>query len=164
MHKKEFLFIFISLITLLLVMVFYMWLHEFPLDFRSQKEEWKFDFILKQNIAVVGFEIFIWVFTGVTCRLLSTLRKEKEWNLLAKINEWLCESVYTWGAVLCFFALFNLFSINIGSVPIDLRERNIETVIGLSFVFGFFNDQTLDLFKEVIAKIGIKKNPNVSQE
>jgi len=163
MHKKELIFIFISLSVLILVMFFYMWLHGFPFDYRSQGiTKWEFDFILEQNIAIVGVEVVVWVFTGVTCRLLSTLRVEKGWILLEKINEWLCESVYTWGAVLCIFALFNFFSINIGSIPIDLRKPNIETVIGLSFIFGFFNDQTLDLFKSLMAKIGIKKKQNVS--
>jgi hypothetical protein len=146
-------------VTAFLFLLIYMRVHGINAveAFNDPNYVWIFDFVGgSRNPASIGFEIGIWTFLGVTCKVAYTstktiLRRQFDW--LKYLIGWIGAGLYAWGIAVAVIFSLQVITLNIGGVEITLANISIEGIIAISFVLGFYNDEARRLLDNIRGQI-----------
>lgn len=95
------------------------------------------------NGYTVTLEIAIWSLMGLQCRMAYIIGRAAlngEINFIRMLTMWLSSTVFGWGTTTVLVWLLYLIKLDIGAVAMGLSR--IEAIVSLSFVLGFYNDET----------------------
>jgi hypothetical protein len=125
--------------------------------FNNPNYVWVFDFVGgSRNPASIGFEIGIWTFLGVTCRMAYTstqsiLRGQFDW--LKSAIGWIGAGIFAWGIAVAVIFSLQVIVLNVGGIEITLANISLEAIIAISFIMGFYNQESRELLDKVRGQI-----------
>ena len=147
-----------------IVTLVYMMLHGLNIFEMLQQptKTWAFGYIGgSANPASIGAEIMAWSLIGVSCQIAYLSGKAiigRQFQFWDYSVRWISASFLSWGIAVAVIFTLIVVTLDIGGIEITLANASIETIIAISFILGFYNDESralLDRLRERMA-IGLK--------
>jgi len=74
---------------------------------------------------------------------------KKEFEFLKFLVKWMSSSLYAWGVAVAVILSLNIISLSIAGIDITLKNASLETIIALSFILGFYNEEARALLSSL---------------
>lgn len=142
----------IVLAMMAIVSLLYYRIHSLNWPFPSAEEIAAFNFIgvsstnPNPTFLAVIIEIFLWSATGVLAHneysLTQLIITHKEFNSLEQMSKIVGELIMGVSITVAVIAFFRSVELSVAQINLSLKAANIETVIAISFILGFYHDQT----------------------
>ena len=105
-----------------------------------------------RNAYSIGFEAALWAFLGVSCRIAYIALKamqDGKFRFLRFVAIWFGTIGFAWGVSVALILSLSVVTVSIGTTEITLANASIETLIAISFIIGFYNEQALVMLERV---------------
>ena len=141
------------------VITIYMLLHGLNIYELLQQptKTWTFDFLGgNANPASIGAEIMAWSFIGVSCQMAYLSGKailQNQFQFWQYFIRWVSASLLSWGVAVAVIFALTVITVDIGGIEITLAKASIETIIAISFILGFYNDESRGILEKLRERI-----------
>ena len=142
----------IVLAMMAIVSLLYYRTHSLSWPFPSTEEVTNFNFIgvapgkPEPSFLAVIIEIFLWSATGVLAKseysLTQLIVTRKDFDAFEQMSKIIGELIMGVSITISVIAFFRSVELNVAQISLSLKAANIETIIAISFIFGFYHDQT----------------------
>ena len=152
-------FLLFLLLNMFIIMMMYSLAHgiNYLQIYTNPNSVFKVDFIGGgRNLFSMAFEVSMWAFLGVTCRMSYTALKamnEGSFRFWKYTATWLGTIGFAWGVSVALIFSLSVLTLNIGTTKITLADAPLETIIAIAFIIGFYNEQALRLLERVRDKL-----------
>jgi type IV secretory pathway VirB3-like protein len=153
----------IVLAMMAIVSLLYYKIHSLSWPFPTGEEVAAFNFIgvtstnPNPSFLAVIIEIFLWSATGVLAHneysLTQLIITHKEFNALEQMSKIVGELIMGVSITVAVIAFFRSVELSVAQINISLKAANVETVIAISFILGFYHDHTRRLLGAIRQKI-----------
>lgn len=139
-------------LSMLLLSMYYNRLHNIGWPFASAEEIASYNFVgvelgnLQPSPAAILIEVIVWSLLGVMARseynITHTLVQGEEFKVLESISRLIGDHAMGMAVAVAVVALFRSAELNIAQVNLTLKTANIESIIAISFILGFYHEDT----------------------
>jgi hypothetical protein len=124
---------------------------------RQQQTVSAFDFIGgNANAFSIGTEIVYWTLMGVICQMAYQSGRtiiRGQFDFWRSVFSWIGISLYAVGIAIAVIFSLKVVSLNIGDIKITLASAPIEVIIAISFILGFYSEESRRLLGRLRGKI-----------
>lgn len=154
-------FIGLLILSFIVIVVTYLSFHsiDFVNMFKGQVTLVEFGFIGgSPNPFSIGIEIIAWSTFGVNCQMAYLAGRavmRGQFGFLKYLIRWISTSLFAWGIAVAVIFSLQVVSLKVSGIEITLADASIETIIAISFVLGYFNEEARKLLGNLRGKIAV---------
>lgn len=158
-YRQGFAFLALMILVFLVLSYFYVLLHGINVFklLGQQQTELTFDFVGgNTNAFSISIEIMFWALMGVICQMAYQSTKtitKGEFDIWKSVFNWIGINLYAVGIAIAIIFSLNVISLNIGDIQITLANAKIEVIIAISFVLGFYSEESRRLLGRLRGQI-----------
>lgn len=162
-YFRGFLFVVLLMVASFVIVLMYWWLHGISIVtmFTQNIQVWPATFVGGTNTPFsVGVEIWAWSLLGVNCRtayIVGQAVLEQEFVFGKSLVYWVSTCLFGWGISVAVIFSLQAIELTVAGFQITLANAPIQTIVAISFVLGFYNDNAhklLESLKEQIVRGG----------
>ncbi len=158
-YRKGLGFLALLVVDFLVLTYFYQFLHGINVFelFRQPPALLPFDFIGgSANAFSIAVEIVYWALMGVVCQMAYQVSRavvDGKFDAWKSTFNWISISLYAIGVAIALIFSLKVISLNVGDIRITLASAPIEVIIAISFILGFYSEESRRLLGRLRGRI-----------